>query len=75
MLDGALALATLNGLAGLLGALRWLRSETSTSFWIAVRVGQVEATTEELRTAMIQYRTIFDELVQTKKPVEIRTAA
>jgi len=31
---------------------------------IAVRLGKAEATTEELRTAMIQYRTVFDEHVQ-----------
>jgi len=30
---------------------------------IAVRTGAVQATTEELRTAMIHYRAIFDELV------------
>jgi hypothetical protein len=42
---------------------------------IAVRLGGVEATTEELRTAMIQYRAIFDELVQDRKPSETRTAA
>jgi hypothetical protein len=42
---------------------------------IAVRLGQVEATTEELRTAMIQYRAIFDELVQAQKPVEHKSAA
>ena len=35
---------------------------------VAVRLGPVEATTEELRTAMIQYRDIFDELVQAQKP-------
>jgi hypothetical protein len=34
---------------------------------IAVRLGQVEATTEELRTAMIQYRNIFDDLLQAPK--------
>jgi hypothetical protein len=34
---------------------------------IAVRPGRVEATTEELRTAMIQYRAMFDELLQTQK--------
>lgn len=34
---------------------------------IAVRPGRVEASTEELRTAMIQYRSIFDELLQTQK--------
>jgi hypothetical protein len=37
---------------------------------VAVRLGKVEATTEELRTAMIQYRAIFDELVQAQKPHE-----
>jgi hypothetical protein len=42
---------------------------------VAVRVGRVEATTEELRTAMIQYRAIFDELVQPQKPSETRVAA
>jgi hypothetical protein len=42
---------------------------------IAVRPGRPEATTEELRTAMIQYRAIFDELVQAQKPVEQRSAA
>ncbi len=42
---------------------------------IAVRVGRVEATTEELRTAMIQYRAIFDELVQTQKPAQQKSAA
>jgi hypothetical protein len=42
---------------------------------IAVRLGQVEATTEQLRTAMIQYRAIFDELVQPQLPVEHKSAA
>jgi hypothetical protein len=42
---------------------------------IAVRLGRVEATTEELRNAMIQYRAIFDELVQDRKPAEARSAA
>jgi len=42
---------------------------------IAVRPGQVEATTEELRTAMIQYRVIFDDLLQAPKQLETRTAA
>ncbi len=31
---------------------------------IAVRPGKTEASTEELRSAMIDYRTLFDELVQ-----------
>ena len=42
---------------------------------IAVRPDRVEATTEELRTAMIQYRAIFDELLQPQKPQEKRSAA
>lgn len=42
---------------------------------IAVRPGRVEASTEELRTAMIQYRSIFDELVQAQKLQEKRSAA
>ena len=42
---------------------------------IAVRPSRAEATTEELRTAMIQYRAIFDELAQAQKPMEKRTAA
>jgi hypothetical protein len=41
---------------------------------IAVRTGRVEATTEELRTAIIQYRAIFDELVQPQKPSETLVA-
>jgi hypothetical protein len=42
---------------------------------IAARTGSGEATTEELRSAMIQYRSIFDELVQSRKPSVARTAA
>jgi hypothetical protein len=42
---------------------------------IAVRPGPAEASTEELRTAMIHYRAIFDELVQAHTPIETRTAA
>ena len=42
---------------------------------VAVRPGRVDATTEELRTAMIQYRAIFDELVQSSKPSETWVAA
>jgi hypothetical protein len=42
---------------------------------IAVRPGLVEATTEELRTAMIQYRAMFDELLQVQKPNAARSAA
>lgn len=42
---------------------------------IAVRPGRVEASTEELRTAMIQYRAIFDELVQVQRREERKSAA
>jgi hypothetical protein len=42
---------------------------------IAVRPSQSEASTEELRLAMIQYRAIFDELAQAQKPQEIKSAA
>jgi hypothetical protein len=42
---------------------------------IAVRPGPVLATTEELRTAMIHYRSIFDELVQAQVPIERTPAA
>ena len=42
---------------------------------VAVRPGQIEASTEELLTAMIQYRAIFDELLQPQKPTEHKVAA
>ena len=42
---------------------------------IAIRLGQDEASTEELRTAMIQYRDIFDDLLQAPKPLNTRAAA
>jgi hypothetical protein len=42
---------------------------------IAFRLGQIEASTEELRIAMIEYRAIFDELLQAKTHIEVRTAA
>lgn len=40
---GALAVAALNALAGLLGAVRWLRGEPSTTFWVLLRIGQGSA--------------------------------
>ncbi len=42
---------------------------------VAVRLGKIEATTEELRVAMIQYRAIFDELAQPVRPAEHVSAA
>jgi len=40
-----------------------------------VRPGGVQATTEELRAAMIHYRSIFDELVQVQVLTEQKSAA
>jgi hypothetical protein len=42
---------------------------------IATRPGLTEASTEELRTAMIQYRSTFNELVQAQSPEERKSAA
>ena len=42
---------------------------------VAVRVGKDEASTEDLRNAMIQYRSLFDELVEAKTPGEIKAVA
>lgn len=46
-----------------------------TAHGVAVRLGREEASTEDLRTAMIQYRSLFDELVQVQTPVEIKSVA
>jgi len=42
---------------------------------IAMRVGKDQATTEDLRTAMIHYRSLFEELVQEPTAVKKREAA
>jgi hypothetical protein len=42
---------------------------------VAVRLGRDEASTEDLRTAMIQYRNLFDELVEEQTPVGIKSVA
>jgi hypothetical protein len=42
---------------------------------IALRVGKDAATTEDLRTAMIHYRSLFEELVQVPAAVEIKEVA
>jgi hypothetical protein len=42
---------------------------------IAVRPYRGEENTEKLRTAMIQYRAIFDEIVQAQSPQEKKSAA
>ena len=41
---------------------------------IALRLGRGEASTEDLRTAMLHYRSLFDELVQVPTPGEKRVA-
>jgi hypothetical protein len=40
---GALALAVLNAVPGLLGGWRWYRVESSRGFWLLLRVGQAGA--------------------------------
>ena len=42
---------------------------------IAARVGKDEASTEDLRVAMIKYRTLFDELAGDQVPGEIKAVA
>jgi hypothetical protein len=42
---------------------------------IALRVGKDQATTEDLRTAMIHYRSLFEELVQVPAAVERKQVA
>jgi hypothetical protein len=42
---------------------------------IALRVGKDQATTEDLRTAMIHYRSLFEELVQIPTTVKERAVA
>jgi hypothetical protein len=42
---------------------------------IALRVGRDEATTEELRTAIVHYRSLFEELVQVPTTVERKDVA
>jgi len=42
---------------------------------VAVRLGKDEASTEDLRAAMIQYRSLFDELVQAQAPGEVKAVA
>lgn len=42
---------------------------------IALRVGKDEASTEDLRTAMIHYRSLFEELVQIPTTVERKEVA
>jgi hypothetical protein len=41
---------------------------------VALQLGKGEASTEDLRTAMIHYRSLFDELVQVQIPADRRVA-
>jgi hypothetical protein len=38
---------------------------------IAVRSARGEATTEDLRQAMVHYRSLFDDLIETREPTEM----
>jgi hypothetical protein len=42
---------------------------------VALRLGKGEASTEDLRTAMIHYRSLFEELVRVPTAVEIKEVA
>jgi hypothetical protein len=42
---------------------------------IALRLGKDQAATEDLRTAMIHYRSLFEELVQVPTTAEKRAVA
>ena len=42
---------------------------------VAMRAGSNGTSTEDLRTAMLKYRTLFDELVETKTPGEVLSVA
>ncbi len=42
---------------------------------LAVRVNKDEASTEDLRVAMVKYRTLFDELAEEQVPDEIKAVA
>jgi hypothetical protein len=51
-----------------------LVSSYRSAYGITSRAGKNEATTEELRTAMIHYRALFEELLQVSAPVEQQRA-
>lgn len=46
-----------------------------TAHEIATRVGKDDATTEDLRVAMVQYRSLFEELVEAPAPEVIKAVA
>jgi hypothetical protein len=43
IVDGALAVAALNGVAALAGALNWYRARPGRAFWVVLRMGQAAA--------------------------------
>jgi hypothetical protein len=51
------------------------RADEQFAHEIALRVGKDAATTEDLRTAMIHYRSLFEELVQVPATVERKEVA
>ncbi len=42
---------------------------------ISLRLGRGQASTEDLRSAMIHYRSLFEELVQAQTPLETKAVA
>jgi hypothetical protein len=40
-----------------------------------MHVGKFEATTDDLRAAMIHYRALYEELMQVKPPVVMKVAS
>jgi hypothetical protein len=52
-----------------------LMEDYRSSHGVAMRAGSNGTSTEDLRTAMLQYRALFDELVETKTPGEVQSVA
>jgi hypothetical protein len=42
---------------------------------VALRMGRDEISTEDMKTAMIEYRSLFEELVQIQRPGRIKAVA
>lgn len=52
-----------------------LMTDYRSAHGVAMRAGSNGTSTEDLRTAMLQYRTLFDELVEIRTPAEIQSVA
>ena len=52
-----------------------LMADYRSAHGVAMRAGSNGTSTEDLRTAMLQYRTLFDELVETKTSGEVQSVA